>query len=85
VRPHDLIACPTCHARMDELCRTSGGYTRRPHTNRLVRKVCPCGATLGYHKGLCEPCLRRNLRYRKRIQQRRRLARRRAARLVVAA
>lgn len=53
---HELIACPTCRARVDESCRTPAGNVREPHTTRLVARTCPCGASLAPRKQLCERC-----------------------------
>lgn len=55
---HDLVACPTCHARVDERCRSATGTPRSPHVNRLVSRLCLCGAPLEPRKQLCEWCRR---------------------------
>jgi hypothetical protein len=55
---HDLIACPTCHARVDERCKSATGTPRSPHVNRLVPRRCPCGASLEDRKQMCEQCRR---------------------------
>lgn len=52
-RPHDLIACPTCLARMDESCKTKGGWS---HTTRLVKRVCSCGTALRPPEKICGFC-----------------------------
>lgn len=51
-RPHDLIACPACLARMDEPCRGS----RQSHTSRLVRRVCSCGEAVRPQEPMCGFC-----------------------------
>lgn len=58
IRVHDLIACPTCHARVDERCRSATGTPRVPHVNRLAPQLCPCGELLAWKKQLCEECRR---------------------------
>ena len=75
-----LIACPTCHARVDQLCRTRTGRHRSPHLNRLVVKRCGCGERLGYNRKLCDGCRDGARRENARIGMRNTRARRRAAR-----
>lgn len=53
---HDLVACPTCRARVDECCRTPSGHTRPPHKSRLAPRLCPCGAPLARRRRYCDPC-----------------------------
>lgn len=53
-----LIACPTCHAKVTERCKSAGGIGRSPHVNRLAPRLCPCGELLGGRKQLCEWCRR---------------------------
>jgi hypothetical protein len=53
-RPHDFIACPTCHARMDERC--TGNKRNRDHSSRLVKRVCPCGNSLRANEPMCGIC-----------------------------
>lgn len=55
-RIHDLIACPTCHARVDETCRTRSGHTTTPHSSRLAPRLCPCGSQLAARRRYCDPC-----------------------------
>lgn len=55
-RDHLYLACPTCHARIDQLCRTRTGHHRTPHTSRLVPKRCGCGETIGFNRKLCDTC-----------------------------
>lgn len=75
-----LIACPTCHAHMDDLCRTTTGRHRQPHASRLVAKRCGCGEALEHHKKLCDGCRAAARRENARIGMRNTRARRRAAR-----
>lgn len=51
--PHDLIACPTCMARMDEHCRS---YDGRDHAARLVKRVCSCGGPIRPREPICGWC-----------------------------
>ncbi len=51
-----LLACPTCHARLTETCRTTGGNPTADHAERLVSRRCPCGAPVAAKKRYCEPC-----------------------------
>ena len=51
--PRDLIACPKCFARMDESCKTDGGWS---HTTRLVKRVCSCGGTVRPREPMCGWC-----------------------------
>lgn len=53
--PHDLIACPTCHARMDEFC-TRPGSKRHSHDARLVKRVCSCGGPVRTREPICGLC-----------------------------
>lgn len=44
VNVHDLRACTTCPARVDEHCRTADGErAHKPHAGRLTPRLCPCG------------------------------------------
>lgn len=52
-RAHDLIACPFCLARMDESCKTEGGWS---HSTRLVKRVCSCGGALRPREPMCAYC-----------------------------
>lgn len=52
-RPHDLIACPACHARMDEPCKTK---KRTNHATRLVKRVCSCGDPVRQNEPMCPTC-----------------------------
>lgn len=54
-QPHDLIACPTCLARMDEFC-TRPGSKRHSHDTRLVKRVCACGGTVRPREPMCGFC-----------------------------
>lgn len=52
--PRDLIACPTCLAKMDERCE---GMSRgRSHSARLVKRVCSCGDSLRPGEPMCGLC-----------------------------
>lgn len=51
--PHDLIACPACLARMDETCKTKGGWS---HATRLVKRVCSCGGPIRPREPMCGFC-----------------------------
>lgn len=79
INVHDLIACPTCRARMDEGCRTKSGRRTTPHGSRLVAKVCICGGKIDYHRKLCDSCRDAALRESKRDYARRARAARRVA------
>lgn len=52
----ELIACPTCRAKVVESCRTATGGFRSPHTTRLVGRRCACGSTLAPRKSVCPTC-----------------------------
>lgn len=56
----DLIACPTCHAKGGETCKSRGGNPVLPHTSRIVARYCQCGVPLPYRRGsrrkLCDDC-----------------------------
>jgi hypothetical protein len=54
--PHDLIACPTCHARMDERCKTRLGKSAQSHDSRLVARVCGCGGPIRAREPMCGFC-----------------------------
>lgn len=56
-RPHDLIACPTCLARMDEKCRNNDvARPTRDHEARLVKRVCSCGGSVRPREAMCRLC-----------------------------
>jgi hypothetical protein len=56
---HELIACATCHARVDESCKTINGQRRRSHPLRFAPHLCPCGESRGgTGRQLCEKCAR---------------------------
>lgn len=61
-----LIACPTCHAKVTECCRTRNGAKTHEHTNRLAPRLCPCGELPGRRRTVCEACARENDRRAKR-------------------
>lgn len=52
----DLIACPTCHAKVSELCKTRTGRHRQEHASRLVPRRCHCGGAVGPGKKMCDLC-----------------------------
>lgn len=55
--PHELIACPTCLARMDEKCRQpDGANRRRTCAARLVKRVCSCGGRVRHKEEVCGFC-----------------------------
>lgn len=53
--PSDLIACPTCLARMDEHCRRKSGKSGQ-HRSRLVARVCSCGSSIRPKEPMCGMC-----------------------------
>lgn len=53
---HQLIACPKCHARADQTCRTKNGERTKNHTERLIPRLCRCGASLEQWRKLCDEC-----------------------------
>lgn len=55
----DLVACPTCLARLSETCKTRGGNPTNPHRERLASRRCVCGDLLAPRKVYCEPCRQR--------------------------
>lgn len=75
-----LIACPTCHAKVDQTCRTKNGHTTTPHMSRLTPRLCKCGALLRSKARYCPPCRREVNLANKRDYLRRLRARRRAER-----
>lgn len=76
---HDLIACPTCRARLDEMCRTSSGAGRASHSTRLVPRLCSCGSLLKPYRRLCDECGAESSRASKLAHVRRRRAAERKA------
>lgn len=58
---HDLIACPTCFARVDETCRTKSGNVTKPHGSRLVSRRCSCGNAVAPQCSYCSFCAREKL------------------------
>jgi hypothetical protein len=53
-----LVACPKCKAKVDQTCRTKGGFPSAPHVRRLAPRLCPCGGLVAPHRKLCERCRR---------------------------
>lgn len=77
----DLIACPTCHAKAWQSCRTpSGNRLSRPHKDRLVGRLCPCGEKPKPNATYCEPCALAHDRTNHRNAMAKQYAKRRAAR-----
>lgn len=66
-----LIACPTCHARAHETCRTESGHTTTPHGSRLIGRLCICGEPLAPRRRYCDPCRDETDRRNKRESSRR--------------
>ena len=69
-----VIACPTCHARADQMCRTASGHTTTPHGGRLIPRCCPCGAQVKGRRWLCDPCRSEATRQSNRLSRERRRA-----------
>jgi len=76
----ELIACPTCHAKVTETCRTKSGHTTTPHHSRLAPRLCPCGELPISNGAYCRPCGFESIR----VSKREHLRRLRAARKEVA-
>jgi hypothetical protein len=51
-----LIACPSCHAKVTESCKTKSGHTTFRHTSRLVGRLCKCGSSLPGQRRMCDEC-----------------------------
>ena len=51
-----LIACPTCHAHVDQSCKTRTGHTTTLHKSRLTPRLCRCGASLDWRRRNCDAC-----------------------------
>lgn len=51
-----LIACPTCHAKVTESCRSQTGHRTTPHGSRLVPRLCVCGSLLAPRRRYCNGC-----------------------------
>lgn len=62
----ELIACPTCHAKVTESCVTKTGHRTTNHGSRLAPKLCPCGDWPRPNCVYCEPCRADNDRRAKR-------------------
>ena len=54
--PAQLVACPTCGAKVNQQCRTSGGHPAASHKSRIVARLCDCGAKTAANKTMCDPC-----------------------------
>jgi hypothetical protein len=50
-----MIACPTCLAKVCESCRTASGNSTEHHL-RLVPRRCRCGGLLEPKRTYCDPC-----------------------------
>lgn len=74
----ELIACPTCRARLTQHCRTFSGRHRKPHGTRLVSRRCGCGEVLRYGRQRCDECRDDARRANARVSMRNTRARRRA-------
>ena len=74
----ELLACPTCHARVDQTCRTKSGHRTTPHGNRIVPRQCKCGRALAPRKRFCDECRAETRRSTKRAWDQRRKAAERA-------
>lgn len=57
VSVHELRACLTCTARVDERCRSRSGQLCEPHVGRLAPRLCSCGDSLSAPNALrCARC-----------------------------
>ena len=74
-----LLACPTCHAKVGQTCRTCTGHATTMHGSRLTARLCRCGAVLAPRRRYCDPCRDAALQEAKNASARRRRAERRAA------
>lgn len=72
---HRYIACPTCHARIDETCKTVSGHSTSPHGSRLAGRLCRCGNDLPRQRRMCDTCRDDRNRINK-LESQRRLRRR---------
>lgn len=73
-----MIACPTCQAKVCEPCRTPAGNSTE-HVLRLVPRRCQCGALLAPKCTFCETCAevaRRRTYYRREVTTPTRMRRR---------
>src|SRR5690349_21088730 len=52
----DLIACPTCHAKITEVCRTPSGHSTDEHDTRIVSRRCGCGDPIPPRCKYCPTC-----------------------------
>lgn len=74
-----LIACPTCHARATQSCRTRSGHTCSDHDTRLIRRRCRCGEHVKAKARYCDSCGARALQLAKNEHARLRRAAQRIA------
>lgn len=57
VDAHELRACLSCPARVDEPCVTSSGnVSKRDHVGRLVKRSCRCGRAVVRNATRCPSC-----------------------------
>jgi len=75
-----LLACPTCHAKVSETCRTRSAHTTTPHDSRLAPRLCQCGAAMRSRARYCDLCrVAANRRSKRESQRRIRAAQKEAA------
>lgn len=55
--PQD-VACPTCMARLWEVCHTESGRLVEQHARRLGPRQCRCGAAVTPKRTYCDDCRR---------------------------
>jgi hypothetical protein len=76
---HELFACTTCPARVDEPCRTptGGRVAHGGHAGRLAPRLCRCGSTVIGNARMCPPCANESHRVSQQlsVQKRRQIAR----------
>jgi hypothetical protein len=56
---HELRACTSCPARVDEPCvQPNGARAKMPHVGRLTPRLCRCGELPRHNARKCDACLR---------------------------
>lgn len=60
--PGQLVACPTCGARLAEGCKTRTGNPTTNHVARVTSRRCVCGSTLEPHHLYCSDACRQDAR-----------------------
>lgn len=55
-----MIACPTCHAKVTQTCRTKTGNRTHDHGSRIVPRMCPCGEPIDGRASYCAECRHAN-------------------------